>query len=248
MSSQWTKELLQWIYPLRCPVCGEILSSQEGGAEYGKPITICPECEHRCYRVHSPVCFRCGRPVGQQEELCRNCRGKRFSYLRGYPVWVYNQAMRASIAAFKYHGRREYAAYYGQEFVKSYGAVVKKLHIQALVPVPLYPAKQISRGYNQAELFAEEIGIRMGIRTYTDCLLRVRSTVPQKDLDDRQRYENLQKAFTVRTESRLAVGNIRRVMLVDDIYTTGSTVEMCARALLHAGIEQVYFASVSIGS
>lgn len=238
MDNQWTKEFLQWIYPLRCPICGDVLSC-------GQEIRICAECEKVCRQVRPPVCCRCGRPVDKWEEFCRNCRGKKFSYVRGYPVWIYNRAMRTSIAAFKYHGRREYAAYYGQEFVKSYGAAIKRLHIQALVPVPLYAAKQMIRGYNQAELFAREIGIRMGIPVVNDLLLRVRDTVPQKELDDRQRYANLRKAFVSGPQSSFA--GLKRVMLADDIYTTGSTIEMCTQVLRLSGVEDVYFASVSIG-
>lgn len=245
MENRWTKEFLQWIYPLRCPICGDVLSGSQIPEKAGEEIRICAECEKMCRRIYPPVCCRCGRPAGQQEELCRNCRGKKVSYVRGYPVWIYNRAMRRSIAAFKYHGRREYAAYYGQEFVKSYGTVIKRLHIQALVPVPLYAAKQISRGYNQAELFAREIGVRLGIPVRNDLLLRVRDTVPQKELDDRQRYANLQRAFVSGRQNSFA--GLESVMLADDIYTTGSTIEMCARVLRLAGVEKVYFASISIG-
>lgn len=241
LKNHWLKEgLLDWLYPPRCPVCGEIVPAGDD--------RVCSACRNGFRRVVPPVCCRCGRMTEQEEEFCEDCRKKRFSYVQGFPVWVYNQAMRRSIADFKYRGRKEYAVYYGQEFAKAYGRRLKELSVQALIPVPLYWKKCRKRGYNQAELFAEEIGRRLGIVVCRDYLFRVRDTVPQKDLNDRQRYANLKSAFAVDQQKRRYYAGIKNVVLVDDIYTTGSTVEMCTKVLLRAGIEKVYFASISIGS
>lgn len=242
MNISWTKEILHWLYPTRCPVCGEIVLRNKD-----REALICSQCENAFYRIRPPVCYKCGKSVESEEELCQNCRGKHFLYERGFPIWIYNQTMQRSLAAFKYHGRREYAIYYGQEFVKMYGKKLKELSVQALIPVPLYLKKQKIRGYNQAELFAKEIGKRLGIYICKDYLLRVRNTIPQKELTDSQRYRNLQKAFIVNKEKQNSYAGLKTVVLVDDIYTTGSTIEMCTKALLRAGIEKVYFATVSIG-
>lgn len=243
MDISWTKEILRWLYPSRCPVCGEIVLRDKD-----KEALICSQCENGFYRICPPVCYKCGKPVELEEEFCQNCRGKHFLYEKGFPIWIYNQAMRRSLAAFKYHGRREYAAYYGQEFVKMYGKKLKELSIQAFIPVPLYSGKQKMRGYNQAELFAKEIGRQLGISICSDYLLRVKNTIPQKELTDNQRYRNLQKAFMINKEKQDYYAKLKRVVLVDDIYTTGSTIEMCTKTLLRAGIEKVYFATVSIGN
>lgn len=272
MNIGWRREILRWLYPPRCPVCGDIVRITEGAYPLEAGMTgeadrnkhwhshknncltgqekyalVCTACKEGFYRIRPPVCCLCGRPVRQDEELCRNCYGRQFSYLCGFPVWIYNQPMKRSIAAFKYNGRREYAAYYGQEFTKMYGERLKKLSVQALLPVPMYPAKQRARGYNQAELFAEEIGRRLGIRVCNDYLLRVRNTRPQKLLDNKQRYANLQGAFTIDEKKRKCYAGLKNVMLVDDIYTTGSTIETCSRVLLQAGMEKIYAATISIG-
>lgn len=259
MNLSWRKEILRWLYPPRCPVCGDIVRIMEKAErtdwDRHKSLDrqeidhfICTACEGTFYQVQSPVCYLCGRPVRQDEEFCMNCQGRQFSYIHGFPVWIYNQPMKRSIAAFKYHGRREYAVYYGQEFVRMYGERLKQLSIQSLIPVPMYPIKQKTRGYNQAELFAEEIGKRLGICVCSDYLLRVRNTKPQKLLDNRQRYANLQGAFAVDGKKRKCYAGLKKVVLVDDIYTTGSTAEICTRTLLQAGIEKVYIASISIGA
>ena len=253
----WRKEILRWLYPPHCPVCGDIIHIIEEAEQIGwgnsslnkqrKDMLLCTACKGTFYQIQPPVCCLCGRIVKQGEEFCINCQSRQFSYIRGFPVWVYNQPMKRSIAAFKYHGRQEYAAYYGQEFVRIYKERLKRLSIQALIPVPMYITKQKARGYNQAELFAKEIGIRLGIYVCSDYLLRVKNTKPQKLLNDKQRYANLQRAFAINEEKKEQYAGLKRVLLVDDIYTTGSTVEMCTKVLLQAGIEKVYAASVSIG-
>lgn len=248
MDIKWGKEILRWLYPPRCPVCGDVVLLREYVKDKEEQGLICSDCNNKLYRIQPPVCCRCGRPVEQEREFCINCQNRQFSYVQGFSIWIYNQSMRQSIAAFKYHGRREYAIYYGQEFVKLYGEKLKKLSVQALIPVPIYPRKQKIRGYNQAELFAKEIGNRLGIFVCSDYLLRVRNTMPQKLLDDKQRYINLQAAFQINKEKRKCYAGLKRVVLVDDIYTTGSTVEMCTKILLQAGIEKVYIACISIGS
>ena len=254
----WRKEILRWLYPPRCPVCGDIIRIKEEIKQIGwryqnnldkkeMDTLLCTTCKGTFYQIRPPVCCLCGRMVRQDEEFCINCQNRQFSYICGFPVWVYNQPLKRSIAAFKYHGRREYAAYYGQEFVRIYGERLKRLSIQALIPVPMYFAKQKARGYNQAELFAKEIGIRLGIFVCNDYLFRIKNTKPQKLLNDKQRYANLQRAFAVNEKKREYCTRLKRVLLVDDIYTTGSTIEMCTKVLLKAGIEKVYAASIGIG-
>jgi ComF family protein len=107
----------------------------------------------------------------------------------------------------------------------------------------LYAKKQRTRGYNQAELIADRLGGLSGIKVDADILVRSRATVPQKNLNDAQRAENIKKAFTITRN----IIKYKRVLLVDDIYTTGSTVDECAKALKAAGVERVYCASLCVG-
>lgn len=241
----WLYDVLQWVYPPRCPVCGDIVS-HKGENVSTREAAVCFKCRNVFRRPGPSCCYRCGRTVAQDMEFCENCAKRQFSYVRAFPVWIYGTHVQKSIAAFKYHDRKEYAVYYGQEFVRMYGELWSTLHIQALIPVPIHAARRRIRGYNQAALFAREIGKRMGIPVYEDFLLRIENTQPQKNLDERQRSVNLRRAFAVDERKRKEYYRLTRVALVDDIYTTGSTVEACTRVLLYAGIKTVYIALVSI--
>lgn len=109
--------------------------------------------------------------------------------------------------------------------------------------MPLHPSGQRKRGYNQAEVLAEQIGKRMHIPVRTDIVKRVRRTTPQKELDNTERQNNLKKAFKIcRNDVKLEVA-----VIIDDIYTTGSTIDEIAAELKRAGVRQVFFITLAIG-
>lgn len=118
------------------------------------------------------------------------------------------------------------------------------MHVQQLIPVPLSRRKQRQRGFNQAALLAEKIAEGLSLPVNTRGLRRIHSTAPQKKLGKYERGENLKHAFVA--DARYLQG-VRRVLLIDDIYTTGSTVNYCAGALKQAGIEKVWFLTLCTG-
>ena len=120
---------------------------------------------------------------------------------------------------------------------------MRRWEIDEIMPVPLHPSRKRMRGYNQAEILAAELSIRTGIPLRNNALFRIKKTVPQKELDDEGRRRNLMGAFGVSTDWIPC----RNVLLIDDIYTTGSTVERCAKMLKKAGVQNVYFLTISIG-
>ena len=124
-----------------------------------------------------------------------------------------------------------------------YARWISRLGIDAIIPVPLHRKRRRERGYNQAELFAKEIGKRTGIPVETKLLYRCINTRPQKELNDQERKKNLKKAFTIAQN----IVQLRKVLLVDDIYTTGSTVDAAAECLKVSGIQEVYVLCISIG-
>ena len=151
--------------------------------------------------------------------------------------------MRESMGRFKYKNRREYADFYVKELLERCGETVRAWEADALIPVPLHPKRKRRRGFNQAGLIAEGLGKKLGIPVYGRLLVRVKKTRPQKELSRQERRSNLKNAFqAVQNDVRL-----RKVILVDDIYTTGSTIDAAAEVLLALGVEKVYFLSICIG-
>jgi ComF family protein len=191
-----------------------------------------------------PLCKKCGKKLSdEEEEYCPDCARKKHLYVRGRAAFEYDTLMRASVGRFKYRNRREYADYYVREIVRSCGAAVLAWQADALIPIPLHRSKRRSRGFNQAELIARGVGKSLEIPVCTDLLIRSRRTKPQKELNDLERRANLKNAFQ-------AVGNdvkLKKVILVDDIYTTGSTIDEAAAVLLENGAEKVYFLCICIG-
>ena len=121
--------------------------------------------------------------------------------------------------------------------------MLRNLHPDALVPVPMYAAKQRKRGYNQAEVLARAIGRRLEIPVEARVISRIRNTVPMKQLSEAERRNNLKRAFNIaRNDVKLLT-----IIVVDDIYTTGSTIDEISREFRRAGVKRIYFLSLAIG-
>ena len=194
--------ILDIIFPRRCPLCDEVIPPD------GK---ICPECIGNAELVQEPVCKRCGKPIGNaRKEYCGDCDRKKHFFDSGKAVFVYQGAVQHSLYRFKYANRREYAAFYGKMACIQYARWISRLGIDAIIPVPLHRKRRRERGYNQAELFAKEIGKRTGIPVETKLLYRCINTRPQKELNDQERKKNLKKAFTIAQN----IVQLRKVLLV----------------------------------
>lgn len=227
--------LLDMVYPKTCPVCRKIPD---------KGTLICKSCEKKLSYIKEPQCMKCSKPIlDKEKEYCYDCQEKAHSYIAGKALWIYDDTMRRSIAGFKYGGSLEYAQFYGRELARHYGKWIKA-HGDILVPVPLHRKKKRIRGYNQAEVLAREVGKRVQVPVAGEFLCRTKATLPQKELNDKERLKNLSQAFAVEKNHFFTA---EKVMLVDDIYTTGSTIEACAKVLYKAGIKEVYFLSICIG-
>lgn len=227
--------ILQAVYPRRCPVCDGIV--RQRGEK------ICLECMDRLKLLTPPWCMRCGKKVEEGEEFCRDCRERGHLYERGRALYEYDSAAE-SIYRFKYGGRREYADFYGEQIADYLGDFIREVHPDGFVPIPLHRRRRARRGYNQAGLLAEAVGRRMGVPVYERLLVRVRNTVPQKKLNCPERQNNLKKAFNM-PENDV---KLKTILVFDDIYTTGATIDEAARALKAAGAERVYFVALACGA
>ena len=224
------------LFPRRCPICHEIV---EDPGELA-----CDICRTRLHRVRTPWCQRCGKPlIAHEQEYCGDCSRKQHEFHKGRAAFVYDETMRRSIAKFKYEGRQEYAAFYADEILKTCAREVMGWNAEAFVPIPLHSARRRKRGYNQAQILAEEIGKILEIPVDSKSLIRTRKTSPQKKLGHQERKKNLKHAFAVKHTFQA----VKRVLLVDDIYTTGNTIDAVSNVLKQKGVENVYFLTISIG-
>ena len=230
------KSILNLFFPPRCAVCDTVLPFGTKG--------ICGECSRRLPFVEEPRCFRCGRTVGnEEEEFCGDCMRRAHAYVRAFPVFEYVPPVSDAMAALKYQGRAEYAEYYGGLLADRFRETWQELVPDALVPVPVHPNRLRKRGYNQAERLAAAMSAKTGIPVREDLLIRATDTRAQKKLSREDRTLNLRSAFQPGTATSPPC-----VVLVDDIYTTGATVDACAEVLLRSGAERVYVAVVCRGN
>lgn len=235
------RNLLGILYPPRCPLCDGVLDI----ANYSG---ICSSCDKEIEFVREPYCKMCGKPIENEiEELCEDCKKRRFSFEYGRAVFVYNYSMKNAVARFKYSGRCEYAEYFASQAVRMYGKWINKISPDALIPVPIHKSRYRQRGYNQAQVIAKSIGEKLGIPVVSNLIVRVKQTIPQKELSVIERRKNLYGAFSIVEEMKELYHELKCVIMIDDIYTTGSTIEACADVLKDSGISKVYFLCICIG-
>lgn len=234
--------ILGFLYPRCCPVCGKIVMP--------KGNKICAGCKEHLIYIKEPRCKKCSKPImNEEQEYCFDCSGKNFSYICGRALFEYNKEMKQSISEFKFHAKKEYVDFYVEEMLQHYKTWISDIEPDVILPVPLHKSKRRQRGFNQAELLAKGLGKVLKIPVITDFLIREKNTVPQKLLDNKERAKNLKHAFKV--SDKYSKGNqmlyASKALLVDDIYTTGTTIDLCSKVLKENGISQVYFMTVCIG-
>lgn len=221
---------LSLLYPPHCAVCS---------VPTGAGVLLCTGCKKDARPIESPYCQQCSQPFEGEishEFRCHNCEDREFHFLTSVSRYRARGVVRDLIHRFKY--KREY---YLRHQLAEWAAEgldddrLQEPEFDAFVPVPLHPARKREREFNQAEAIAELLSRRCR-KPVLDALKRIRYTDSQTRHDRAERMENLRGAFRVRHAH--AVLN-RHLVLVDDVFTTGSTVEECARVLTEAGAASV---------
>ncbi len=231
----WKNFVADIFFPRRCPLCDKPVKREDG--------LICRTCEPSLKLVESPFCMKCGKPLYAEDEYCSDCEERAHEFIRGRALFVYGNAAKG-IYRFKYGNRQEYADYYGKRMAQQFGNWIANIRPDGIIPIPLSRERLAKRGYNQAELLAEVLSRYVGVPVYADYVVRIKNTVPQKELNVRQRQNNLKKAFKIVSNDV----KLKTIILIDDIYTTGSTMDALSKALKEAGTEQIYFLTLAVGN
>jgi ComF family protein len=246
------------VFPLRCWQCNVLYAARDegvpmaqatGALSFGRlmDLYLCPRCAGGYAAVRHPLCPACGRLYGTDQgvdHLCDDCLAHPKAFEAARAAGVYAQPLKTLIHQYKYKGRAELARPLGRLLWDALLRFYDPREFDVIIPVPLHWFRRFRRGFNQADLLVRQwwqYAAHAGIAWKPDAvaphlLSRRRRTPAQSGLGRRQRLTNLKKAFSVPRADRVRA---KRVLLVDDVMTTGTTVAECTKVLMSAGAEGV---------
>ena len=237
---QWLDTGLGFFYPEVCQICRQEHATASEGF-------VCVACWEKVRFIKPPFCERCGLPYEGDITVafeCNNCREMDFHFTVARSAVVMGELMRKVVHPYKYQRALWFEPFLADLLVRAAGPVLAMEKWDIIVPVPLHPTKQREREFNQAERLATRLSRATRLPMNTKLLRRVEPTQTQTLLSRVQRAENMQHAFTLRGEAQL---DGARVVLLDDVFTTGATTSACAKVLLAAGAGNVCVWTVARG-
>lgn len=229
-TESWPRRLaslaLDLLFPPHCVACHRV-------GEW-----FCAECRASVDAIHPPVCPRCGLPLKATRPAREHRCERHQSPLDGIrSVAFHSEPLRTAIHQLKYNDVRVLSRSLGTMMSEAWLAhYAPQFQPEAIIPVPLHARRERARGFNQSELLARQLAAGIGVPLVCDALVRTRFTAPQVELDARQRQSNVHGAFRA---SRERVSG-SRVLLVDDVLTSGATLAACCAALREAGVPSVW--------
>ncbi len=227
-------KLLHMVFPTTCASC------REGLWEDPVPF-FCRKCWGMIQPIPGPICPRCGRPFSSSIALlhspnhqCGGCRRRPSALTQIWSLFPYQTPVKEAITMFKYRSKISLANPLARLMID---ALPTMPAFDGIMAVPLHPDRLRAREYNQSLLLADRISRHLGLPLFMSCLLRVKPTTPQTLLSRKKRLRNLRGAFSVTKPARIKG---KRILLVDDVFTTGTTLHECAKTLRRAGSGEVY--------
>ncbi len=238
------KKILEVIYPssIYCICCQRPI-------ERSSLYSLCDDCLADIKWANGKLCRVCGKVLEEwyPEDICGECKNADRAFDNGISCFQYSDMERLMIKEFKYHGKSYMARIFSEMLKDKIEALgMEGMQYDLVIPVPMFSKKEKQRGYNQAALLGKYTAERLGIHFREDLLIRVRNTVPMNRLNPKERAKNIENAFRLRYGTERFVEG-KRVLLVDDIYTTGSTVQQCSEILKVAGAWKVTVLSLASG-
>jgi ComF family protein len=225
------ENVLDVAYPPVCLYCDTFI-------DHSKSL-ICSRCWNRAVQFDYPFCSNCGE-ILEKELYCKECSNE-YS-LPVFALGHFVEPLKEIIHKFKYNDYSKLAVGLGSRILGNYAEDMKKLKIDLILPIPLHSYREKIRGFNQAAVFSDIIGRGLGVRVVHRSLLKIKRTKDQTRLNPQQREVNIKGVFRVVGDK--LKGN--RVMIVDDVITTGATIREAARVLIEAGVKPVAYCVVAV--
>jgi ComF family protein len=225
------ERLFQFLLPAQCPCCEKFLEEGQTG--------ICPDCLSQIHWIEPPFCSICGTPFLSKEvknHSCGHCLTRKKYFKMARALGAYQGSLQEAIHQWKYQGKTTLTSFFGEWMTERIHLYWDPGLFDLLIPVPLYPQRLRQRGFNQVLLLVKELSRRTGIPYGKKVLQKRKATIPQVNLSGAEREKEVRGSFHT-TEKETLKG--KSILLVDDVYTTGATVNECSKVLLAAGAERV---------
>ena len=237
----WKRAFFDLFFPGDCPICGD--------PAYGDEVSFsCLSCLDSVAWIQGSRCKFCGAGMDGMEYAgltCKNCREHPPQFFAGRSMFYLDRTGQQLVHDLKYHGNKRVLEDLSL-FLDRVPEFFEYISGAVLIPVPLHPQKFHQRGFNQSLWIAEAFAKEAGISTVAyDCLIRIRNTHTQTKLDRKERQKNVKNAFALKEGTCLDGYN--RFVLVDDVYTTGATLNACTKVLIEKGISRVEVATLGHG-
>ncbi|MCX8053201.1 MAG: ComF family protein [Armatimonadetes bacterium] len=224
VSNLWAG-ILDIVYPPHCLVC----------KKFGD-LYLCRNCVEQIPIIKPPYCRVCGINVGPTEHICGECRKREYKFECARCASVYDGVLRQAIHALKYEFHIVMADPLAEIMIRAFPNTYLARRVDLVVPVPIHITKLVDRGFNQSEELAWRLCAAVGLPLANDILVKRRKTKPQVDLPEDLRFANVEGTFSVAQPERI-VG--KRVLVIDDVFTTGATLSEAAKTLRAAGASSV---------
>lgn len=222
------ESLVDVVYPLNCLICRAKLNA----SQYSP---LCSDCFSSIKKINPPFCIKCGKPLEialTPSNKCLNCRKQEYNFDRAWSSTKYDGVMRECIHKLKYNRKFSLGNMFSRiliEFVNKYMEINK---FDFIIPVPLHRTKLREREFNQAQMLAEPLSSNFNKRLLSKNIYRIRYTLSQSELSLQERRENIRGAFGI-SNPELIKG--KDILIIDDVFTTGATVNECASLLKRNG-------------
>ena len=241
-------KILDFVFPRHCVICDAVLPFGNGL----ESKHLCSDCKKHFKEIflfiNEPTCKKCGAMINDEEELyCDRCKNKLYeSFNYGFGLLRYNDFIKESLHRIKYNGRKEYLEFYGKYIAKAFYEKIKSINPDCFVPVPIHKNRLRERNYNQAAVLSYAISdelkkYNINIPVNEKIIFRRKNTVPLNKLSEDERSKQIKNAFITNEDK-----NIKSVIIVDDIYTSGNTINEMAISLKNIGVEKIYFITIVV--
>lgn len=228
--------MINFLMDLILPQSQCCLCRQPGKFNTHKPW--CSECQGNMEELKNSLhlCEKCGKYLEKTDELCRECTFNPPPFDIARAVGPYQDSYRLAIKVFKFMGRKCLGVKMGHMMAERVKSEPRFQPVDLVIPVPISRGNLQQRGFNQTEVLAEHMAHELHMKMDAHSLVRIKETPSQRELSREEREKNLLFAFAIKDKAKIYRKNI---LLVDDVYTTGSTSRECARVMLEAGAERV---------